>query len=51
MNTDHRSLLSIVKEQRSNKSYNSSLTRWVDRLLSFDFKIELKTVNQSTLTA
>ena len=29
-----------MKEQRSNKSYNSRLTRWVDRLLPFDFNIE-----------
>ena len=38
--TDHRALLSIMKEQRSNKSYNSSLTLWVDRRLPFDFNIE-----------
>ena len=35
--TDHRALLSIMKENRSNKSYNSRLTRWVDRLLPFEF--------------
>ena len=29
-----------MKEHRSNKSYNSRLTRWVDRLLRFDFNIE-----------
>ena len=29
-----------MKENRSNKSYNSRLTRWVDRLLPFDFNIE-----------
>ena len=29
-----------MKEHRSNKSYNSRLTRWKDRLLPFDFKIE-----------
>ena len=38
--TDHRALLSIMKEDRSNKSYDSRLTRWVDRLLPFDFNIE-----------
>ena len=38
--TDHRALLSIMKEHRSSKSYNSRLTRWVDRLLPFDFNIE-----------
>ena len=29
-----------MKENRSNKSYNSRLTRWVDRLLQFQFDIE-----------
>ena len=38
--TDHRALLSIMKERRSNKSYNIRLTRWVDRLLPFDFNME-----------
>ena len=38
--TDHRALLSIMKEHRSNKSYKSRLTRWVDRLLPFQFDIE-----------
>ena len=38
--TDHRALLSIMRENRSNKSHNSRLTRWVDRLLPFDFSID-----------
>ena len=38
--TDHRALLSIMRENRANKSYNSRLTRWVDRLLHFDFTID-----------
>ena len=38
--THHRAFLSILKEQRSNKSYNSRLSRWVDRLLPYQFKIE-----------
>ena len=38
--TDHRALLSIMKEYQSNKSYNSRLTRWIDRILPFDFNIE-----------
>ena len=38
--TDHIALLSIKKEQISNKSYNSRLTRYLDRLLLFDFNIE-----------
>ena len=29
-----------MKEHRSNKSYNSCLTRWVDRLLPSDVYIE-----------
>ena len=33
-------LLSVLKSHRSNKSYNSRLTRWIDRLLPFDFNIE-----------
>ena len=38
--TDHRALISITKESRSNESYNSRLTRWVDHLLPFHFNIE-----------
>ena len=38
--TDNGALLSIMKEHRSNKSYNSRLTRRVDRLLPFDFNNE-----------
>ena len=38
--TNHRALLSIMRENRANKSYNSRLTRWVDRLLPFDFTID-----------
>ena len=37
---DHRALLSILKEHRSNKSYKSRLSRWVDRLLLYNFTIE-----------
>ena len=38
--TDHRALLSNMKEHQSKKSYYSRLTRWIDRLLPFDFNIE-----------
>ena len=38
--TDQRALLSIMKEPRSNKSHNSRVTCWVDRLLPLDFNIE-----------
>ena len=44
--TDHRALLSIMKEHRSNKSYNSRLTRWIDRLLPFDFKLNIYPVQK-----
>ena len=38
--THHRALLSVLKSHRSNKSYNSRLTRWIDPLLPFEFSIE-----------
>ena len=38
--TDHRSLFSVLKSHHSNKFYNSRLTRWIDRLLPFDFNKE-----------
>ena len=38
--TDHRALLTNMRENRGNKSNNSRLTRWVDRLLPFDFTID-----------
>ena len=38
--TDHRASLSILKENCLNKSYNSRLTHWIDRLLPIQFTIE-----------
>ena len=38
--TDHRAPLSLLKEHRSNKSNNSRLSRWIDRLLPYNFTIE-----------
>ena len=38
--TDHQALLSALNENRGNKTYQSRLTRWVDRLLPFNFTIE-----------
>ena len=38
--TDYGTWLSILKKHWSNKSYNSRHTRWVDRLLPFDFNSE-----------
>ena len=37
--TDHRALVSALDENRSNKTYQSRLTRWVDRLLPYQFKV------------
>ena len=37
---DHRALLSILKEHRSNKSYISCLSKWIESLLPYNFKIE-----------
>ena len=36
---DHKALSSALERNRSNKSYQSRLTRWVDRLLSYQFEI------------
>ena len=40
LQTDHQSLLSALKNNRGNKTYQSRLSRWVDRLLPFNFIIE-----------
>ena len=40
LQTDHQALLSALKNNRGNKTYQSRLTRWVDRLLPFHFKVE-----------
>ena len=37
--TDHKALTSALGEHRSNKTYQSRLTRWVDRLLPYQFTI------------
>ena len=37
---NHRALLSISKEHRSNNAYKSCLSRWVNPLLPYQFKIE-----------
>ena len=37
--TDHKALTSALGEHRSNKTYQSRLTRWVDRLLAYQFKV------------
>ena len=37
--SDHKALQSVLKSNEGNKTYSSRLTRWVDRLLPFDFSI------------
>ena len=37
--TDHEALTSALGDNRLNKAYQSRLTRWVDRLLPYQFKI------------
>ena len=40
LQTDHQALLTALKDNRGNKTYQSRLTRWVDRLLPFNFSVE-----------
>ena len=37
--SDHKTLQSVSKSNKGNKTYSSRLTRWADRLLRFDFSI------------
>ena len=37
--TDHKALTSALGEHKSNKTYQSRLKRWVDRLLPYQFKL------------
>ena len=37
--TDHKALTTALDGKKSNKTYQSRLTRWVDRLLPYRFKI------------
>ena len=37
--TDHKALTTALDVNKSNKTYQSRLTRWVDRLLPYQFKI------------
>ena len=40
LQTHHQALLSALKNNRGNKTYQSRLSRWVDRLLPFNFILE-----------
>ena len=37
--SDHKALMSVLKPNRGNKTFTSRLTRWVDRLLPFEFEV------------
>ena len=37
--SNHKALTSVLKGNKNNKTYSSRLTRWVDRLLPFEFEI------------
>ena len=37
--TDHKAIISALNEYYNNKSYQSRLSRWADRLLLFDFDV------------
>ena len=37
--TDHQALVSALQSNRGNKTYQSKLTRWIERLIPFDFDI------------
>ena len=37
---DHQALLTTLKDKRGNKTYQSRLTRWMDRLLPLNFSVE-----------
>ena len=38
--TDHKALISALSPNHGNKTYHSRLTRWVDRLLPFNFTMK-----------
>ena len=40
LQTDYRALLTALNENRGNKTYQSRLTRWVDRSLPFNLNVE-----------
>ena len=37
--SDHKALMTVLKPNRGNKTFFSRLTRWVDRLLPFEFEV------------
>ena len=37
--SDHKALMTVLKDNMASKTYSSRLTRWVDRLLPLQFKV------------
>ena len=37
--SDHKTIMTVSKPNRGNKTFSSRLTRWVDRLLPFEFEV------------
>ena len=37
--SDHKALMTVLRPNRGNKTFSSRLTRWVDRLLPFEFEV------------
>ena len=37
--SDHKALATVLKGQKANKTYSSRLTRWLDRLLPYEFEV------------
>ena len=48
--TDHQALETLIKRNRSNKTYSARLTRWLDRLAHFDINIKHVAGRHLTLT-
>ena len=37
--SDHKARMSVMEPKRGNQTFSDRLTRWVDRLLLFDFEV------------
>ena len=47
--TDHKAIISALSENYNNKSYQSRLSRWADRLLPFDLVTKLDAAHSVSL--
>ena len=48
--TDHQALETLIKRNRSNKTYSTRLTKWLDRLAHFSISVSLIAGKHSALT-